>query len=850
MPEPRSHLPIDDVMPEIVGALGTAPNLVLRAPTGAGKTTRVPSALIDAGFADPGKIVVLEPRRLAARAAARRMAQERSCRVGEEIGYHVRFDRQAGNRTRALVVTPGILLRQLQDDPFLESVSVLIFDEFHERSLDCDLALGMARLLQQTVRPDLRLVVMSATLEVERVSAYLGNCPIVTSEGRLHPVEIHYDPRSSQLHWGESIAQAMTTWLPRAEGDWLVFLPGMQEIRQAIRALEPLAARENLALLPLHGDLPPEEQDRALLTMEQRKIVLATNVAETSVTVEGIVGVMDTGVARMQTFDSAVGVDRLELLPIARDAADQRAGRAGRIKPGLCVRLWSEGSHRQRAAQTEPEIRRIDLAGAVLHMLALGETDVAKFPWLETPPPEAVDHALGLLQLLGAVHEGTLTEMGRNMAKLPLHPRLARMMLEGQRLGHADRAALAAAILSERDPFERFSTSTSVASAPSQSDVLDRVEALEAFETHGTKEFALGHLHGGAARFILRARDQLLKTLRQEFRDRFHVQYEVDADEAVLRSLLVAYPDRVARRRRHDPNRGRMVGGRGVRLARQSRVADSDLFVGVDLDDQGSEVLVRQASRVRRDWLAEAALRVETELQFDDEAERVVAVRRVYFHDLPLEEGPTSLPSAERVAEALAAAASQKLERVLPPADSSASQFLRRARWLFAMAADPTLPGMTDDFLRECLAWLCPGKRSFEELRNADWLGVWKAKLTPTQVQRIEREAPERLEVPSGSQIRLEYEPGRPPVLAVRIQEVFGWTETPRIAGGKVRILLHLLAPNYRPQQVTEDLASFWKNTYPLVRKELRARYPKHAWPEDPWTASAERRPRRRAEGG
>jgi ATP-dependent helicase HrpB len=425
-------MPIDAVLPELLAALKKQPNVVLRAPTGAGKTTRVPPALMDAGL---GRVIVLEPRRLAARAAARRMAAERGERLGDDIGYQVRFERQAGPRTRLLVVTPGILLRLFHAEPFLDSVGTLVFDEFHERSLDGDLALGLARLLQQTVRPELRLVVMSATLGVEAVAAYLGNCPVITSAGRLHPIEIVYAPRSLQQPWPEAAARATEQVLTQTDGDVLVFLPGMQEIRQTARALAHL----DVLVLPLHGDLPAEEQDRALAPQPRRKVVLATNVAETSVTVEGISAVVDTGLARQLVFDPPVGMDRLDLVPIARDAAEQRAGRAGRTRPGVCVRLWSEASHRQRAERTEPEIRRVDLAGALLQLFCLGESAVERFPWLEPPRPETVAHALELLHHLGALRGQALTDVGRALARLPVQPRLGRLLLEGQRLGQGRR---------------------------------------------------------------------------------------------------------------------------------------------------------------------------------------------------------------------------------------------------------------------------------------------------------------------------------------------------------------------------------------------------------------------------
>lgn len=838
-------LPIDAILPELTTKLRAHPSVVLRAPTGAGKTTRVPPALLDAQLAGDQRIVVLEPRRLAARAAARRMAQERGQNVGSDVGYHVRFDRQVGPRTRIIVMTPGILLRMLQDDPFVETIRIVVFDEFHERSLDNDLALGMIRLLQTTVRPDLKVVVMSATLATDVVASYLGNCPIVTSEGRLHPVEVVYEPRSLQQPWPVAAANAIERLLPRTPGDILCFLPGMQEIRQTARELTEVSRAENLLVLPLHGDLSPEEQDRALLPQMQRRVVLATNVAETSVTVGGVTGVVDTGLARMQTFDASVGMDRLDLAPIAQDAAEQRAGRAGRTQPGVCVRLWSTASHKQRAAQTLPEIARVDLAAAVLQLMTLGETDMRKFPWLEPPRAKAIAHAQALLVRLGACHETKTTDLGRAMARLPVHPRLARMLLEGQRLGQSSRVALAAALLSERDPFVR-------SSAPPKSkrrdglasDVLERVEALAIFEKAGTTAFPIGVLHEPAAHFLLRARDQLLRTLKENSADA--ASPTASADEAVSRSLVAAFPDRVARRRTGDPTKGLMVGGIGVKLAPWCGVSTSELFLCIDVDADPAETLVRQASSIQRDWLPADMMASRIEVFFDEPSERMLARKRVYYDDLLLEESDAALPKSDEVAQRLAEAAYSRVSRVLPEADSAAGSFFLRLRWLREWMPELNLPPFDDDTLRELLPWACAGCRSFAEVRRADWLGLLQSKLTSAQVQSVEREAPERLQVPSGSRLALAYEVGRPPVLSVRIQEVFGWHDTPRLAAGRVRVLLHLLAPSQRPQQVTDDLASFWKNTYPLVRKELRIRYPKHAWPEDPWNAPAEKRPKRK----
>lgn len=842
MPQ-RDALPIDAVVGDIAAALRGQRCVVVQAPTGAGKTTRVPPALLDAGLAGDRRIVMLEPRRLAARAAARRMASERGTRLGEEVGYQVRFDRHAGPGTRILVVTEGILVRMLQTDASLDSIALVIFDEFHERSLDTDLALAMTRLVQQTVRPDLRIVVMSATLAAREVASYLGDCPIIASEGRLHPVEIVYEPRS--LPWPVAAARAVERMLDRTRGDVLVFLPGLREIRQTAHELETIPGERELAVRVLHGDLPAEQQDAALLPGDRRKVVLATNVAETSVTVEGVTAVVDTGLARMMVFDPHVGLDRLQLVPISRASAEQRAGRAGRTQPGLCVRLWSEASHRSRAEQTPPEIRRVDLAGPVLQLLAWGEKDITGFPWLLAPPEAAVRQAHELLERLGAVRDGEVTERGRTLARLPLHPRLGTVLVAGQQHGCAARAALAAALLSERDPFLRdLQTTPNPRRTTTSSDVLDRVEALEDFERTGRCDTPVGRLGRGTARFVLHARDQLLRLMRSGT----PTSPSREEDSGLLRALLEAFPDRVARRRERGSRSGVMVGGRGVRLLPTSAVSDAELFVCVDVDAGQTETLVRQASAIERDWLPTDRLRTSVEVTFDPAAERVSARRRVYYEDLVLEENPAALPEDTEVARVLLAAARGHADRVLPPDDSPGGRLRTRVRCLREWMPELQLPALTHADLVELLPEVAAGCRSFEDLRQAPWLDVLRSRLTPRQWQAVERKAPERILVPSGSRIALSYEVGRPPVLAVRIQEVFGWADTPRVAGGRVRVLLHLLAPNQRPEQVSDDLASFWTNTYPRIRNALRARYPKHAWPEDPLTAVPERRPRRRPE--
>ncbi len=838
-------LPIDAALPELLAALRTSGAAILRAPTGAGKTTRVPPAIIDLV---PGTIAMLEPRRVAARAAARRMAHEDHSPLGERFGYQVRFDRKAGPRTRVLVVTPGILLRMLHDNPFLEGISCVVFDEFHERGLDADLALGMVKLIRENVRPDLMAVVMSATIDPGPASAYFGNCPVVDSAGRSFPVEVKYRPRRSDTPLSLAVADAVRDALDETEGDVLAFLPGLREIRQTAEELGALAAE----ILPLHGDLPPEQQDRALQKLASRKVVLATNVAETSVTVEGVTVVIDSGLARQMEFEQSVGMDRLRLVPISRASADQRAGRAGRNQPGICIRLWDEPGHRSRPEQTEPEIRRVDLCGAILHLLALGEADVLKFPWLDPPRPEAVQQSLRLLEQLELFERSSLNELGQSAARLPVHPRIARLLLEGQRLGIAHRAALAAALLSERDPFLRDFDSGPRSAPSTDSDLLDRVEVMETFERTKRLDSSLGTLHRGGAFAVLEARGQLVRVLvsggrepsvREENRG---LTLPVRPD-SLLRAVFAAYPDRLARRREPNSTRALMLGGRGVKLAPTSGVVEPELFVCVDVEAGGVDSFVRMASAVKRDWLPSNRITSKIEVEFDDQTERLAARKRIRFDDLILEENNAHIADEAEAARVLALAASERLEKVLPPADSEAGRFRARVRCLKSWLPESNFPAFDAVDLLGLLEHLARGRRSLAELRTGPWLDLLKGQLSFEQSRLLDREAPDRLEVPSGSLIRIDYEEGRPPVLAARIQELFGLAETPRVAGGRVKVLLHLLAPNHRPQQVTDDLASFWANAYQQVRKELRGRYPKHAWPEDPLTAEALCGPRRKA---
>src|SRR5262245_38185408 len=743
---PLAPLPIDAVLPQVIHELRRGTSLVLQAPTGSGKTTRVPPGILDAGMAGPRGIVMLEPRRVAARAAARRIAFERGGQVGGEIGYAVRFDQKIGRETRLRIVTDGVLLRMLQDDPYLEEVAVVVFDEFHERGLNVDLAFGMVRRIQQTVRPDLKIVVMSATLAADPIAAFLGNCPVVTAEGKLFPVELAYVgtkgpaagltlPYGRSLLSGaagynplfrddgiETVRRAVEEVLLHTTGDILVFLPGVGEIRRIGQELARLAARDNLAIMPLYGDLPAEQQDAVLGPCERRKVVLATNVAETSITIDGVTGVIDAGLARVLRFDEHVGLDRLVLSKISKASAEQRAGRAGRTQPGVCLRLWTNDEQRGLPDQEEPEIRRVDLAGPALQLLAWGEADVATFPWFEPPRELSVGQAMTLLRRLGAIDDAGVTALGRLLVRLPIHPRVARLLIEGQRLGIGRRTALAAALLSERSPFVtgagNRSTRDRQAKHHSESDVADRVTALEEFRSRSGSGEQSQRLNVGAARFILQVQDQLVELLEDacgRSSEQPLSQSGMTSDEALQRALLAAFPDRVARRREMSGRRGVMVGGRGVKLADESAVGEAEFFVCVDVDAGATEALVRQASAIRREWLDPELLTVRDDVTFDARADRVVALRRTCWDDLVLDEVALAHVPDDKLAAALGAAAAADLDRVVPK-DDDLRHYVERVRSLREWMPDLQLPPLDDDQLKGLLPTLCQGCRSFDDV--------------------------------------------------------------------------------------------------------------------------------------
>lgn len=824
-------LPVAECFAGITAAISAGVPVVLKAPPGAGKTTGVPPELLRHNVVGDGQVLLTQPRRIAARAAASQLAQLMGTQVGQEVGYHVRFDKQVSARTRLIAMTTGVLLRRMATDPLLDNVSCVILDEFHERSLELDLALGMLHRVRTTLRPELKLLVMSATLDPEPIVAFLGEAQPFTSEGRSYPVEIHYSNAPARAPLGDQVAAVLPDLLRSTAGHVLVFLPGVGEIRSTRRAIQSLRLSDELLICELFGSMSPRDQDAVLAPSERRKLILATNVAETSITIPGVTAVIDSGLARVLRFDPRIGLPKLQLEPISQASADQRAGRAGRTAPGRCLRLWPEVTHRSRRATDTPEIQRADFSAALLTLAAWGEREVFDFPWLTPPLPEAVDTARDLLRRLGALdHRDHVTRLGQEMLGLPLHPRLSRLVIEAAKVGDQDRAAVAAALLTERSPFADEQPQP-VPATRWPCDLLDRVTRLQRYQAGDTAAVA----SPTAARQVLQVARQIARSVEAPARP----AAQAVPDESFQRALLAAYPDRVARLRPSSQDRGVMVGGRGVKLDRASACRGAAFFLCLDVDSAGTEALVRIASAIDAAWLDERLIRQVDEPFFHPSLQAVVARRRRYYDDLLLHESPIECQPSDAVAELLAQHAAADLTSVLPVKDQEVSRLIARVHFLCDSVPDSQLAPLDDGALREVLRSLCQSRTSFAELRTAPWLDYLKAYYDYETLQWIDKQAPSRITLPSGNSALIHYAAGKPPWIEVRIQELFGWTQTPRIAAGRVPLQLHLLGPNHRPQQITDDLENFWKETYTVVRKELRRRYPKHHWPEDPFTATA-----------
>ncbi len=837
------RLPIDTILPELKQTVAGASSLVLQAPPGAGKTTRVPLALLDLPELGGGRIIMLEPRRLAAVHAANRMARSLGEQPGETVGYTIRFDRRISVRTRIEVVTEGILTRRLQRDPCLEGVTLVIFDEFHERNLHSDLALAFCLEAQRVVRPDLKILVMSATLDCAPVAALLGNAPILTSAGRSFPVELRYCGEESRTRLPERMSAQICRALSETEGDILAFLPGSGEIRACRELLQKAAHGRTVAVHSLYGDLPFEAQEKALLPSPQRKIVLATNIAETSLTIDGVSVVIDSGLSRMVRYDQSSGMNRLVTVRESKASAEQRKGRAGRLGQGVCYRLFGSHTFNAMTDFSPPEITVSDLSSLVLELAVWGAREPADLSWL-TPPPEAsLAAARSLLSDLGAIDvNGLATGRGRRMAELPVHPRLARMLERGMELGLADAASSLAALLSERDIFRRIPGETVPVS---ESDLLDRYEALQ--DGSGGRD---GHILEVAVRRVERTTSQLVRltggSATPGTGGAAAVPPLLGVDD-LARLLLAAYPDRIARQREEGSDRYLLVNGLGARLSPKSGVRNQNYILAIQVDaGTKGEGVIHLASALSRALIRTECLnRIKTwrKVTWDSGLERLVASEEEGLGSVILSRRPSVPVDDEAIPLLLAAIKASNLE--LLNWSGTARQLQGRARLLRQAFPEEEWPEINDEWLLMNLPdWLGPflyGARSKRDVFAINLPTVLKALFSRRQLLLLEERAPTHLTVPSGSRITIEYGTGEGPILAVKLQEMFGSAETPVIAEGRVGLLLHLLSPARRPVQITRDLKGFWENGYREVKKELKGRYPKHPWPDDPWNAAPTR---------
>jgi ATP-dependent helicase HrpB len=838
--------PIDEILTRLKEAVSANPSVVLHAPPGAGKTTRVPLALLDIFPSEKGRVIMLEPRRIAATSAARWMAKGLGEQVGETIGYSIRFDSRVSKKTRVEVVTEGILTRRIQADPGLEGVSMVIFDEFHERSLHADLALALCLDLRRGLREDLKVLVMSATLECGPVASLLGGAPVISSEGRGFPVEERYLMEKTRP-LPKRIAGAVDTAMREASGDVLVFLPGAAEIRACNQAIDRMPSIRGMGITvhPLYGDLPFEEQEQAILPSGKRKIILATNIAETSLTIEGVGVVIDSGLTRRLQYDPSTGMNRLITISVSKASAEQRKGRAGRLSPGVCYRLYSRNAFHAMVPFAQPEMLASELSSLALELAVWGVKQPSALSWLDPPPASAWEQAVQLLLDLGALDKSvSVTSEGRTMARIPLHPRLARLLLRAEELGCPRLGADIAALLSERDILRR-SMSTGRMVRDSEPDIAVRTDFLEEWRKGSV---ALDNLDPWALKAVDRISGQLIGLMHR--RPKGAVQ-GIAGPDAISRLLLSAFPDRVAQLRQEGDGHFVLSQGRGVRLPSTTGLSKSPYIVAVNVDaGEKAEGIVYLAAPLSAELIRrDCSGRIGTlrRVEWDRHGEKIIATVEERVGAVVLSSRPFS-PSDEEALPILCEAVSSTPGMLI--FSSEARQFQGRVAFMRRTFPDEDWPDLSDERLLSSLtewllAWL-RGRRSSQDIKKMDILPALKARLPWEQTRLLEDRAPTTIVVPSGHRVQIDYAAGDVPVLAVKLQEMFGLADTPAIAGGRVKVLLHLLSPARRPVQITKDLKGFWNSGYQQVKRELKGRYPKHPWPDDPWNAVPTRRTKRR----
>lgn len=836
-----ASLPIYDLDEEILAALNRCPRLLLQAPTGSGKSTQVPQILLDGGALGSGRCIVLQPRRLAARMLAKRVAEERACPLGGEVGYQIRLDNVSSRETRILYVTEGILLRQMLADPSLQGVSTIVFDEFHERHLHGDISLSRALDLQASRRPDLRLVVMSATLETGSLMPHLAPAEVLRSEGRAFPVEIvhlPYEPRDEPV-W-ESAADAAASHFEKTPGDILVFMPGAYEIQRTIRELQNrLGSR--CRILPLHGELPAIEQDKAVGRSHGRKIIVSTNVAETSLTIDGVTLVVDSGLARIARHDPARGINTLFIEKISAASADQRAGRAGRTAPGMCIRLWTARDHSRRALSETPEIKRLDLAETVLSLKAAGIRDLESFRWIEPPEPVALARAESLLHDLGALAvDGAITPVGRRMLQFPVHPRYARMFLEAEACDCVREAALIAALTQTRSLLLRSDRKTEderqevFGGGASDFSVL-----MRALEWARERDFrmadcrALG-IHAESARQASRLQEQFLEIARDLG---LPTGATSPPENRLARCILAGFADQVALRKAAGTLLCDIVHGRRGLLTRQSAAQDASLLVAAEITeiegrDGDAKVLLGLATGIEEAWLREMFpddFQESAEYLFDKSQNRVVQRRSRRFRDLVLEIRDRDAAPGPLASACLAGQVRMGALR-LNGWDDAVEQWIHRVNFLGRICPDLGLPPLGEEEREHIRLLVCEGATCYRDIKDASVLPHARSLLEPAQQHMVDRHAPERFELPSGRRAKIVYSESADPHLSARIQDFFGLDGELRIAQARHALTLHILAPNQRPVQVTRSLATFWTETYPSIKNQLQRQYPRHEW--------------------
>jgi ATP-dependent helicase HrpB len=886
MPE---RLPIYDLEHDIVASLKATKRLVLQAPTGSGKSTQVPQMLLKHGLLGDGQCVILQPRRLAARLLASRVARELGVELGHEVGYQVRFENCVSVATRIKFETEGILLRQLIQDLTLRGVRAVIFDEFHERHLYGDVTLARALDIQEQHRPDLLIAVMSATLEADELEKYLSErrsptrrdpgksqlarsepgapaCSVLTSQGRAFPVEIEYLPRRLGANppppW-ELAADAFSRFVNSGgQGDVLVFMPGGFEISQTITAIRNLPESRGYLALPLHGELSPRDQDAAVARYDQPKVVVATNVAETSITIDGVRLVIDSGLARIPRYDANRGINTLLIEKISKASSDQRAGRAGRTAPGRCLRLWSRAEHDERAPQELPEIKRLDLAEVVLTLKAAGVEDLRTFRWLEKPDEISLTHAEELLLDLGALRDrrrqeadapktetvglitsaATITEVGRKMLAFPVHPRYSRMLLAAQEYGCVHQACLLAALTQGRELLLRGGGKEV---RDDRDDLIGGKASSDFWILMRAWNFALKNqfrldacrrlgIHTVTAKQVGPLFEQFLRIARDEGLD---TQPREVQDEALQKCILIGFSDRVARRLDQGTLRCELVHGRRGVLARESVVQQSPLFVAAEIREIGGRdnevnTILSLATAIELDWLKELFpedLKSEVRLQFDAQARRVMAAELLRFRDLALAARRLEPPPAEAAARLLASEINAG-RLPLPNWDHPVEQWLLRLRLLCQHCPELRLPPISDEDKQHLIEQLCQGAVSYKDIKEREVKPVVMSWLSPAQRELLDQHAPERLTLTNGRTPKVNYESGKSPFISLRTQELYGVTQTPKIALGRVPVVVHILTPGMKPIQVTQDLANFWREHYPKIKAELHRKYPKHEW--------------------